>query len=255
MIGLAQRPWPSLREDLTLHAGPSDRDGAPTWTVHDPARNQYFSLDWVAFEVVSRLSLGSLEAVCESVNRETTLHLESEDVQAVLQFLERNELVHRADLQGAAELSRKQALTQTGWTQKLLHGYLFFRIPLFRPDAWLGRLLPHLNFFFSAYFLKLSALVPDVRLQVVSIDRNAISVLPDAALATTSGGQVTVRVQGNKLYPERTLYRVRLKAISLHEKLSTGHLRGRVVILGWPKSLMGDLVGHALATLIREAGF
>jgi len=123
-------------------------------------------------------------------------------------------------------------------------------------DTYVDELdLRRMDLGYWGWFVPEAAGLPDVRLQVVSIDRNAISVLPDAALATTAGGQVTVRVQGNKLYPERTLYRVRLKAVSLHEKLSTGHLRGRVVILGWPKSLMGDLVGHALATLIREAGF
>jgi hypothetical protein len=51
------------------------------------------------------------------------------------------------------------------------------------------------------------------------------------------------------------MYRGRLNAVGLYEKMSKGHLRGRVVILGWPKSLMGDLAGHALATLIRETGF
>jgi putative peptide zinc metalloprotease protein len=153
------RTWPRLREDLTLHVGPPDRDGAPTWTVHDPARNQYFALDWIAFEVIARLSLGSVDAVCERVNAETTLHLEPDDVDTVLQFLDQNELVSRPDQEGIAQLARKQAATQTGWLQKVLHGYLFFRIPLWRPDAWLERMLPRLAFFFTSYFFKLSALV------------------------------------------------------------------------------------------------
>ena len=123
-------------------------------------------------------------------------------------------------------------------------------------DTYVDELdLRRIDLGYWGWFVPEAAGLSDIRLQVMSIDRNAIQTLPDAALATTAGGQVMVRVQGNKLFPERTLYRVRLKATGLHEKISTGHLRGRVVILGWPKSLMGDLVGHALAIFIREAGF
>lgn len=159
MLASTHRSWPRLREDLTLHVGPPDRDGAPTWTVHDPARNQYFAIDWIAFEVISRLALGSPQAVCDRVNAETTLHLEPDDIAIVLQFLDQNELVQRTDREGVAQLANKQAATATSWLQKVLHGYLFFRIPIFRPDAWLGRLLPHMAFFFTGYFLKLTALV------------------------------------------------------------------------------------------------
>jgi putative peptide zinc metalloprotease protein len=106
-----------------------------------------------------------------------------------------------------------------------------------------------------AWFVPEAAGLPDVRLKVMSIEKDAIQTLSDPALATTAGGQIMVRVNGSRLYPEHALYRVRLEAASLHEKLSTGHLRGRVVILGWPKSMAGELVRNALATLLREAGF
>lgn len=159
MLASLHQPWPRLREDLTLHVGPSARDGAPTWTVHDPARNQYFAIDWIAFEVISRLALGRPEAVCERVNAETTLHLEPDDIAVVLQFLDQNELIQRTDRESVVQLAHKHVASQTGWLQKVLHGYLFFRVPIFRPDAWLGRLLPHMTFFFTGYFLKMTALV------------------------------------------------------------------------------------------------
>lgn len=154
-----QKPWPRLREDLTLHVGPPTPEGAPTWTLHDPARNQYFSLDWVAFEVISRLNLGNAEAIAEHIRVETTLHMEPADVLPVLEFLEQNELVQRHGLNDSAAFSQRHTARQTSWSQKLLHGYLFFRVPLFKPDALLGRLLPHVAFLFSATFLKLTGLV------------------------------------------------------------------------------------------------
>ncbi len=151
--------WPQLREDLTLHAGPSDGSGAPTWTLHDPARNQYFSLDWLSFEVISRLSLGSVEEIVLSIQQETTLHIGTEEVESVLKFLDLNELVQKHDFGAGAGFLKKHQARQTGWTQKLLHGYLFFRIPLFRPDKLLQKLLPHAQIFYSAFFLKLTILV------------------------------------------------------------------------------------------------
>lgn len=153
------RPEISLREDLTLHEGPREGSGAPTWTLHDPARNQYFSLDWVSFEVVSRLHLKDSGLICQSINHETTLHLEEQDVDAVMDFLENNELIQRHDASGTDWLtSRKNRTKQSIW-QRLIHGYLFFRIPLFKPDAFLERILPNLSFVFSRHFFRLTLLV------------------------------------------------------------------------------------------------
>lgn len=151
--------WPILREDLTLHTGPADGNGAPMWTLHDPARNQYFSLDWLSFEVISRLSLGSIEKIVQQVNDGTTLHIGAEEVSSVLEFLEINELVQRHDFGAERDFVQKDQYRQTSWIQKLLHGYLFFRIPLFKPDQLLKKLLPHLEFLYSRFFFKLTLLV------------------------------------------------------------------------------------------------
>jgi hypothetical protein len=62
-------------------------------------------------------------------------------------------------------------------------------------------------------------------------------------------------MQNNKPIPENALYHVRLRVDHLHEKISTGYLRGRVVILAWPKSIMGEVTKSTLANIIREASF
>ncbi|MDO9023112.1 site-2 protease family protein [Zwartia sp.] len=149
-------PWPQLREDLTLHRGPSDRNGAPVWTLHDPARNQYFSIDWLTFEVISRLSLGDAQAVAESINIQTTLHVDEQEVLGVLRFMEEHELVQRHDPDGIEWLRKRRELRNKGAMQHLIHSYLFFRLPLLRPDAWLSRVTPHFSFFFSRTFLLLT---------------------------------------------------------------------------------------------------
>lgn len=149
-----ERLWPVLREDLTIYPGPADASGAPTWTLHDPARNQYFSLDWVSFEVVSRLKMGDIDLIVQSINTQTTLQIDKEAVASVAQFLDDNELVLRGNRAGASWLTSKNSAREKSIVQQILHGYLFFRVPLFRPDKYLGKVLGHLQFLYSPKFFK-----------------------------------------------------------------------------------------------------
>jgi putative peptide zinc metalloprotease protein len=154
-----QKPWPKLREDLTLYPGPADKNGAPTWTLHDPARNQYFEIDWVAFEIISRLGLGSSEEICAAISEQTTLLVSSDEVDTTLRFLSNNELVYQHSPQDASYLYRKNQSRNKNWFDSLLHGYLFFRIPIVRPDKILDKLLPKLGFIFTKRFFQFTGLI------------------------------------------------------------------------------------------------
>jgi putative peptide zinc metalloprotease protein len=154
-----QKPWPKLREDLTLYPGPADKNGAPTWTLHDPARNQYFQIDWVAFEIISRLDLGNADEICQVINEKSTLFVSVDDVEATSQFLSDNELVYQYSPQDASYLHRKNQSRSKSWFNSILHGYLFFRIPILRPDKTLDRLLPKLHFLFNKRFYQLTLLL------------------------------------------------------------------------------------------------
>ena len=151
-----QREWPTLRQELTLHKGPCDASGAPTWTLHDPVRNQYFSLDWVAFHIVSRLNIGSVDGIKFSLKESTPLHIEDQDIESVLDFLEANELVQRHSPKAVAWLSERHARQSKSFIARLIHGYLFFRVPLFKPDKLLSSLASKVDFFYSPLFFKLS---------------------------------------------------------------------------------------------------
>jgi putative peptide zinc metalloprotease protein len=153
---LKQKPWPRLREDLTLYPGPADKNGAPTWTLHDPARNQYFAIDWVAFEIISRLDLGNADEVCEAIGEQTTLLVSLDDIEATLKFLADNELIYQYGYQDTSQLLSKNRSRNKNWFDSLLHGYLFFRIPILKPDNMLDRLLPKVQFLFAKRFYQLT---------------------------------------------------------------------------------------------------
>ena len=56
---------------------------------------------------------------------------------------------------------RQRQRRRAGWSQWLLHNYLFFRVPLLRPDRWLTRWTPRLAFLYGPAFrwLTLAALL------------------------------------------------------------------------------------------------
>jgi putative peptide zinc metalloprotease protein len=151
-----QKNWPVLRQDLTLYKGPADPNGAPLWTLHDPARNQYFEIDWIAFEIISRLDLADPELICQQINSETTLYLTSQDVVNTIDFLTDNELVYRSSPQEVGQLLNTFERRRKSWFDRLLHGYLFFRVPIFRSDKPLEKLLPHMNFLYARRFYQLT---------------------------------------------------------------------------------------------------
>lgn len=153
---LPKKPWPKLREDLTLYPGPADKNGAPTWTLHDPARNQYFQIDWVAFEIISRLDFQNAEEICELISEQTTLLVSLDDVEATLKFLTDNELIYQYGYQDAGQLYYKHQSRNKNWFDLLLHGYLFFRVPILKPDSILDKLLPKLGFLFSKRFYEIT---------------------------------------------------------------------------------------------------
>lgn len=141
-------PLPSLAPNLKLSRGP-DAKGEPSWTLHNPVANAYFKLDWVSFECLARFSqhrtAQSLKAAVES---ETTLAITVEQIADVVEFLHNNALVSLKD----QKISYRAAVKQPLW-KRILHGYLYLTIPLFKPQAFLEKTFPAIAFLFSRIFV------------------------------------------------------------------------------------------------------
>jgi putative peptide zinc metalloprotease protein len=142
-------PLPRLRPDLRLSPGPQARDGGPSWSIFDPARNAYFRIGWAAREILARWGLGRVGAVAEAVNRETTLTIDDDDVQDFARFLQINELTAADDKSAIAWLTKRAVVREKSLLSQAVHGYLFFRIPLLRPDRFLTAALPLVEPLFS----------------------------------------------------------------------------------------------------------
>ena len=135
-------PLPPLRDDVKLMEGAREASGAPTWTLYDPCRHRFFTVDHLGFEVLTRWALGTPRAVLAAIAAETTLLADAAELVEFLRFLSGSNLL-RADRPGGVKLLLDQAkAARLSWAQWLLHHYLFIRIPLVRPDAVLTAMLP-----------------------------------------------------------------------------------------------------------------
>lgn len=143
---------PPLREELALLPGPVLGDGQPSWTLHDPSRNRFFSLDWPTLEILRRWALDDATAIVGEIGAATTLHLDETDVERVARFLVDNQLTQPPPANGARQYAERLARLEGSRFKWLLHHYLFFRIPLVKPDAWLSRWQGVAGLFFSRRF-------------------------------------------------------------------------------------------------------
>ncbi|WP_235986722.1 HlyD family efflux transporter periplasmic adaptor subunit [Pseudomonas triticifolii] len=160
---------PPLREELELFSAPTAGDGQPNWTLHDPVRNSFFRIDWLSFEILSRWQMAEADVIAADIARHTTLRPEIEDVLVMASFLQDNQLL-RTPPNSARQMADSVRRRRGTWFSTLLHSYLFFRVPLVRPDAWLQRHIGWVAPLFTKGFAWLTLLVLLIGLVLVERD-------------------------------------------------------------------------------------
>ena len=133
---------PALRPDLSLLPGSAAEDGAPTWLIHDLSRNRYFRLGLDAFEALGQWQAGMASTELIDKCRQLGIALDEQDLEGLLQFMLANQLIQVQDRAGLERLLAQHEKSRQHWFKWLLHNYLFVRIPLWRPDAFLQRTWP-----------------------------------------------------------------------------------------------------------------
>lgn len=136
---------PALRPDLQLSEATSALDGSPRWTLADPIRGRYFKLGCGALRLLRHWTQGDAQRVLAAANTEPGVPLGESELTELLYFLREQDLIAAADAEQRASYSIKAAARHRSLWQRLLHQYLFFRIPLWRPNAFLDRTWPWLD--------------------------------------------------------------------------------------------------------------
>ncbi len=146
---------------VKIYQGDENRDGTPQWTLHHPVSNRYFQIGWMEFECLARFHRHqTVDELLAAVNKETTLEVDKEDIQNFITFLGSNGLLSSVDSVSMPMPAEKK---QSIW-MKILHSYLFFTVPLFKPQGFLNKTFPYVKLFLGKPFLSASYLLLGIML-------------------------------------------------------------------------------------------
>ncbi|MDE3738774.1 HlyD family efflux transporter periplasmic adaptor subunit [Pseudomonas resinovorans] len=147
MANAAELPLPPLREDLRLLETAPGIDGEPAWVIQDTVVNRFYRIGWLEFECLLRWERTPAR-ICQDIEAHTPLRPDVEQVLEFRQFLEQHQLLRPTPDAAARMARRSEGNAWLDW-RWWLHHYLFFRVPLLRPQNALQRLARHLDWLFQ----------------------------------------------------------------------------------------------------------
>jgi len=140
----ADTPLPELREELQFMQAAEDAGRAGGFLIHDPLRNSYFHIGGMAAKALSCWRAGTAGGVLEALRERYGVRASLEDIGGLLRFVHGNGLAREA-AGGWRALFGQAMRLRKGPVSALLHNYLFFRVPLVRPEKFLRAALPYVR--------------------------------------------------------------------------------------------------------------
>lgn len=153
MIPQEQIKLPPLRKDIALQEGAPDEAGAPTWLIHDPLQHRYFQIDQNTVRLLSIWEEGlSFEQLAQTAEDEQNLIVGDQQIIQLLTFLRASNLTHEDQTGSWRNLSDRANAAKQSLFWQATHKYLFFKLPLLRPQKTLEAALPYVAPFYSKSF-------------------------------------------------------------------------------------------------------
>ncbi|MGE7368684.1 biotin/lipoyl-binding protein [Neorhizobium sp. NPDC001467] len=161
-------PLPPLREDLQISRGGISYSGAPTWVVLDPLRNRFFRITYDMFQILSLWNATPTAGrLIEAVAARFGNTLSGEDIVSIIRMLEHNMLLSQPAT-GTWRALHARSTQKHSWFMRLIHNYLFFKIPLVRPERFIRATWPAVSLLFSRGFGMLTLAAASIGLYLVS---------------------------------------------------------------------------------------
>lgn len=140
---------PKIRNDLKLIETSVAEDGSKRWLLFDPIQNKYFNIGVDAFELISNwqsdIEIDEFIKILESKN----YHIDKDSLQPFIDFLVNNNLILCEDSKYTNRMINSYKQSKQNIFKWLIHNYLFIRVPLLKPDAWLEKNKNRVDFFYS----------------------------------------------------------------------------------------------------------
>src|ERR1051325_9643064 len=161
-------PLPMLREDIKFQSVRNSSASAPVWTIHDPLQCRFFRIDDGTKILLSHWNaaktFGNLASLAEP---ELGYKAGPGQLNDLAQFLIVNGLAEAVG-RGWRDVALQAQRSHHSIFAQIIHSYLFFRVPLLRPNDVLRALLPFVEPMFSRRFAFAIASIGLVGIYLVS---------------------------------------------------------------------------------------
>ncbi len=150
------RALPELRPELRLLRGATSPTGAPTWIIHDLVQNRFIQIDSITYQILSAWTPGaSIDDLIATLSKSVDFVLDPTDIEKLLQFIQRNKLALDDENGSWRRFDKEKTASRRSIVSWLIHNYLFFRVPLIKPQKFLETTLPFANWFASPSFTRI----------------------------------------------------------------------------------------------------
>ena len=150
MMQNSAKTLPALRQDLRLRQGAPSLSGHATWLIYDPVRHRYFSVSERAYQVISLWTQTTAEELAIYAGDALDTHFGVEEIDDIELFLHSNNLTDTPPNDDPFSYARQSDAAKRNLFSTALHNYLFFKIPVWRPEAFLKASYPYVRPFFSS---------------------------------------------------------------------------------------------------------
>ncbi|MDD5697261.1 MAG: HlyD family efflux transporter periplasmic adaptor subunit [Victivallaceae bacterium] len=148
-----------LRNDLKLFQGELNASGELTWVIFDPVADAYFKISNADYQMIRALS-GNLELEQYLQKLESLgIHAGKAEVFTLIKFLQDSNLFMPRYLQSEAQAAKVRDLKKRAFWHQVMSTYLFFKIPLLKPDRFLDRTVETVRLIFNKWTLILLWLI------------------------------------------------------------------------------------------------
>ena len=158
---LERRKLVRLRVRADLSITPSKYEGKTHYVVKDPVSLRYYRFNEQEYFVVKHFdSKHTLEETQKAFEREFRPHrLTLEDLEAFSQQLLQAGLVQHETAQAGKQLYEKRRKQRRMQNFATFSNILYIKLPLIDPDRLLGRMIKHLRWIFTLWFLAASVIL------------------------------------------------------------------------------------------------
>ncbi|MGB5206287.1 MAG: site-2 protease family protein, partial [Azonexus sp.] len=220
------RPLPPLREDLRILEAAPEADGSPAWVIHDPVVNRFYRIGWLEFECLLRWGAPAA-VVAADIAAMTPLQTDADQVVALAGFLDQHQLLRPGPEATDRQASRSATAPWLKW-RWWLHHYLFFRIPLVRPQVFLARAARQLSLLFRPAALWALALPIGLGLLLVYREWDVFS----TAVVDSLSPRGLLGFAG-ALFLAKTLHELGHALVATHFGVRVAHM-GIAFVVMWP---------------------